>query len=185
MRIGRETLLADLLTEIQELLLGQASFDEGAGVNSGRAVALEIDEVAAMRVACAMPEMHEARVVQRRRRLEARDMAAQFRRLLVGFDDDRRRVPAYVPPDELLDLPVSRMRRLGLRRDGVDIGGIGGKRQPRSLPARRSDNGIKDFVDPADPLEGLHGIERIEPLIGFVVLSCDSVVHRAGLPRKS
>ena len=79
MRIGRQALAADLLAEVQELLFGQPPFEEGAGVDARRAVALEIDEVAAVLVVGGMPEMHEAGVVERRRRLEARDMAAELR----------------------------------------------------------------------------------------------------------
>src|SRR5271166_5945556 len=107
-----------------------------------------------------MPEMHETRVVERRRGLEARDMAAEFGGLLVGFDDDRRRVPTHISPDQLLDLAVSRMRRLSLRRNRIDVSGVGGKRQPRPLPTRRRDHRVQDFVDPANAFESLYGIER-------------------------
>ena len=182
MRIGREPLAADFLAEVEKLLLAEAPFEEGARVNARRAVALEVDEVAAVRLIGGMPEMHEAGVVERRRRLEARDMAAELGGFLVRLDDDRRGVPAHIAADVLLDLAVARMRRLRFGRDGVDVGGIGGERQLRALAPGRGDDRIEDLVDLVQSLESLDRIERVEPLVGLVGLIRHSVVHRAGLP---
>ena len=49
MRIGGQALAADLLAEVDELLVAQPPLEVGAGVDAGRAMALEIDQVAAMR----------------------------------------------------------------------------------------------------------------------------------------
>ena len=70
----------------------------------GERMALEIDEVAAVAVVGGAPEMHEAGVVERRRRLEAGDMAAEFGGFLVGAQHDRGRVPADVAADGLFEL---------------------------------------------------------------------------------
>ena len=99
--------------------------------------------------------------------------------LLVRLDDDRGRVPAHVAADELLDLAVPGMGRLLFRRDGVDIGGVGGERQLRALAPGGGDYRIEDFIDLADALEGLDRIERVEPFVGLVGLVQNSVVHRA------
>ncbi len=48
MRIGRQALAADLLAEIEQLLLGEPPLEEGAGVDAGRGMALDVDEVAAV-----------------------------------------------------------------------------------------------------------------------------------------
>ena len=177
MRIGGQALAADLLPEVDKLLLAETPLHERARVNARRAVALEIDQIAAVAVIRAMPEMHEPGVVERRRRLEARNVAAELRRLLVRLDDDCGGVPAHVAADELLDLAVAGMGRLLFRRDGVDIGGVGGEGQLCALSAGGGDHRIEDLIDFADPLEGLDRIQRVEPFVGLVGLSQDSVVH--------
>ena len=115
MGIGRQTLSADLLAEVHQLIVAETALEIGAGVNAGRAMALEIDQVAAMRFVAGMPEMHEPGVVKGRRRLEARDVAAKLGGFLVRLDDHRRGVPADVAADVLLELAVARMGRLGSR----------------------------------------------------------------------
>ena len=90
------------------------------------------------------PEMHEAGVVERRRRLEAGDMAAEFGGFLVGAHHDRRGIPADVAADRLLELAYAGMRRLVLGRDGVDVGGVGRERQFRALAAGRGDDAIPE-----------------------------------------
>jgi len=107
---------ADFLAEMDELVLAQPPFEEGACVDARRTVALKIDEVAAVTVVGGAPEMHEAGVVKRRRRLEAGDVAAEFGRFLVGAQYDRRRVPADVAADGLLEPAVAGMRGLILGR---------------------------------------------------------------------
>ena len=49
MGVRRQTrMVAELVAEILEVFLGEASFEEGAGIHSGRSVALEVDEVACL-----------------------------------------------------------------------------------------------------------------------------------------
>ena len=50
MGIGGKPLAADFLAEVDELILAQPPFEEGAGIDAGRRMALEIDEIAAVRV---------------------------------------------------------------------------------------------------------------------------------------
>ena len=85
----------------------------------------------------------------------------------------------------LFELAVAGMGRLRLRGDRVDIGGVGGEGQPRAFAPRGGDDGIEDFVDPAEALESFDGIEGVKPLVGLVVQRLDSVVHRAGPPMRS
>ena len=164
MRIGRNPLAADFLTEVDDLLLGETSFEEGARVDSRRRVALQIDEIAAVVFVGGAPEMHETGVVQRRRRLKARDMAAELGRFFVGPHDNRHRVPADVAANGLLELADAGVLRLLLGADRVDIGRIGGERQLGALAARGGDHGVKQFVDALQTLESLDRIERIEPI---------------------
>ena len=46
MRIGGQALAVDLLAEAEELLLGEPAFQEGAGIDARRGMALDVDEVA-------------------------------------------------------------------------------------------------------------------------------------------
>ena len=115
MGIGGQTLAADLLAEVHQLIVAETALEVSAGVNAGRAMALEIDQVAAVRFVAGMPEMHESGVVKGRRRLEARNVAAKLGGFLVRLDDHRRGVPADVAADVLLELAVAWMGRLVLR----------------------------------------------------------------------
>ena len=112
MRIGRQALAVDLLTEAEQLLLGEAALKEGAGIDAWRGMALNVDEIAAMLVRGRTPEMHEAGVVEGCGRLEAGNVASEFGGLLVGLEHDGESVPADGGSDPVLDCPVSRMRLL-------------------------------------------------------------------------
>ena len=61
------------------------------------------------------------------------------------------------------------MGRLGFGRDGVDVGGVGRERQARALAPGGGDDLVEDLVDLAETFERLYGVERVEPLVGFVV----------------
>ncbi len=78
MRIGRQALAIDLLPEIENLLFAEPAFEKGARIDARRAVALIIDEIAAVSICRRMPEMHEAGIVKRCGGLKARDMAAEL-----------------------------------------------------------------------------------------------------------
>ena len=48
MRIAGDALAVDLLAEVEQLLLGEPAFHEGAGVDAGRRMALDVEQVAAV-----------------------------------------------------------------------------------------------------------------------------------------
>ena len=133
-------------------------------------MALEIDEIAAVLSVARAPEMHEAGVVERRRRLEARDVAAELRGFLVGAQHDRRGVPAHVAADRHFELAVAGMLGLSLGRDRVDVGRVGGERQFGALAAGGGDDRVEQLVDAFEALERLDGIERFEPFAAFGVV---------------
>ena len=70
-RVRRQPLAAHLLAELEQLLLADASLEERPGVDPRRHVPLHEQQVAAVPVAGGVPEVVEAGVVQRGRRLEA------------------------------------------------------------------------------------------------------------------
>ena len=108
MRIRRESLAADFLAEVVELLFGDAAFEERARVDARRGVALEVHEVAAEAVVRGAEEMIEADVVERRGGREARDVAAELGGFLVRAHDHRHRVPAHERADLVLERGVTR-----------------------------------------------------------------------------
>ena len=92
--VGRQPLATDLLAEIEELLFAEAALQKSARVDTGRRMALDVDQVPVVLLRRGVPEPHEADVVQRGGRLEAGDVTTQLRRLLVGPQYRRSRVPA-------------------------------------------------------------------------------------------
>jgi hypothetical protein len=66
MRVGGEPTAAHFLTEEIQLLLFQASFEEGPGIDAGNRMTLEVDVVAAPRCVRAPKEVVEADFVERR-----------------------------------------------------------------------------------------------------------------------
>ena len=131
-RVARDALAVDLLAEVQQLLLADAAFHEGAGVDAGRRVALDVEQVAAVVFALGVPEVVEAGAEHRRQRREARDVAAEVaavgRVQAVRLDDHRHRVPAHVGAQPLLDLDVAGRALFLVGRDRVDVGGVGRER---------------------------------------------------------
>src|SRR3954449_1422125 len=79
----------ELLAEALHLLVAQTALEVRARVHARGGVALDEDEVAAVRVRRRVPEVVEADLVERRGRLEARDVPAELARLLVGLHDHR------------------------------------------------------------------------------------------------
>ena len=181
MRVGRQTSSSDFLAKVEKLFFAEPPLDEGARIDAGRAVALEIDQVAPVRFIGGMPKMHEAGVVERRRRLEARDVAAELGRFLVGLHHHGGSVPAHETADLHFNAAIPGVLRLRFRRDRVDVGGVCGERQPRPFAPGGGDDGIEDLVDPPDSLEGFHRIQSLQPLVGLVASSHDRVVHRVTL----
>ena len=93
-------------------MLAQAALEEGAGVDAGPGMSLDVHEVAAVIVRRGSPEMAKPDVVKRSGRLEAGDMAAELGRFLVGTQNNRNRVPANDGADAVLDgaIPARALR---------------------------------------------------------------------------
>ena len=76
----------------------------------------------------AAEEVVEAHFVQRRRRRKGRNVAANALVRLVRAHDHRRRVPPNEALDAALEFPAAGHERFVVGGDGVDVGGVGGKR---------------------------------------------------------
>ena len=158
----------DLLAEAVELLLAQAALEEGAGVDARRAVALDVDLVAATLVVLAAEEVVEADLVEARRRLVGRDVTADLEALAVGRGHHHRGVPADEGADAALDLLVAGEPRLALRRNGVDVVGGAQRRHADLLLARALEQAQHHVARAVATPVVEHRVEGREPLLGLV-----------------
>ena len=108
MRIARQALAAGLLPEAEQLILAQSTFEKSARIDAGRTVALDEDQIAAVRFRRRMPEMAKADIVERGGRLKARNMTAELRTFLVGAENDGKSVPPDDGSQLVLDGAVAR-----------------------------------------------------------------------------
>ena len=186
MRVARDALAVDLLAEVQQLLLGQAAFEEGARVHAGRGMALDVEQVAAVLGRLGVPEVVEAGAEHRRQRGEARDVAAEVaavRRVqAVRLDHHRHRVPAHVGAQPLLDLDVAGRALFLVGRDRVDVGGVGRERHVDAGLARLVDQLLEQEVGALAALRGDDRRQRVEPLPRFTGVG---VVVRGRAGRRS
>jgi hypothetical protein len=139
-------------------------------------MALHVDQVAAVIVRRAAPEVAEADVVQQCRRLEARDMAAELGGFLVRAQNNRHCVPANRRPDLVLDLAVARGFLFLSRRDGVAIGRGGKERRHRAGAQRFVAQLAQQMPGPLRPDVCNNGVQRVDPFLGFARVV---VLHRS------
>jgi hypothetical protein len=165
-------LTVDLLAEVEQLLLAQPPFHEGAGVDAGRRVTLDIEQVAAVLGRLGMPEVIEAGAEHRRQRGEARDVPAEVAAVgwmqAVRLHHHRHRVPAHVGAQPFLDLDVARRAFLLDRRDGVDVGGVGRERHVDAGLARLVDQLREQEVGALAAFGGDDRRQGVEPLARFL-----------------
>jgi len=166
--VGGQAGAVDVLAEAVELLLAQPPEQEGAGVDAGRRVALDEDEIAAVLFGRPAPEMDEADVVERRRRGEAGDVAAEVGAALVGAQHHRQRVPAHVGADAVLDRVIARRGDLAVGRDGVDVFGVGAVGLVDAGKAAQLDQALDDVVGALGAFLLDDGLEGVEPLARFL-----------------
>ena len=167
MRVRREPLSVDLLAKLVEVVLGDAALQEGAGVDSGRGVALHVDQVAAVGLVGRVPEVVEADVVERRGGGEARDVAAELAGEAVRLHHHRQRVPPNERSDAPLDCGIPGSV-LGTRfRNGVDVGSVDRERQAGAALARVIHERCEQEVGALDAVPIDDGLERVDPLPGL------------------
>ena len=99
-RVRRQAVAARLLAEVVELLLGEPAVEEGAGVDAGGGVALDVELVAGPVGLLALEEVVEAGLVEPGRGGEGGDVAADA--VLGAPGHHRGRVPAVPRGDPAL-----------------------------------------------------------------------------------
>jgi hypothetical protein len=131
-RVAGQALAVHFLAEVVELLLGQAPFEEGAGIDAGGAVALDVEQVTAVVLALGMPEMVETGTEHAGHRGEGADVAAQVAAVggvqAVGAHHHGHGVPAHVGAQALLDGDVAGAAHFLVRLDGVHVARVGRER---------------------------------------------------------
>ena len=121
----KSSALLKFLTEIMKVLFGEASLDVGSGVIPRSGVALKENHIGQPTVDIAAAEkMVEPHFVERGKRRVRRDVAAETVVDAVGFHDHRHRVPADIASYLFLERQISRIRRLLLHRDRIQIGRV-------------------------------------------------------------
>ncbi len=163
-RVRREAVAVHLLAEVAHLLLVEAPLEVGAGVDAGRGVPLQVDQVAAVLGRAGVPEVVEADLEEGGRRLEAGDVAAELGRLLVGPQHQRGGVPADRRAQAPLDVLVEGDRLLVGPRDGVDVRRAVGDRHDRPEQPRLGDHLPQQRAGPLGAVLAQDVVDRLEPL---------------------
>ena len=113
MRIGAESSAGlQFAAEVLQLLLGDAAFEIGTRVHSGRGVALEVNYVAVAILGLRAEEMIESDFIQRGGGGKSRDMSANAFLNLVGAHHHGQSIPAHQALDAALHLLAARERSL-------------------------------------------------------------------------
>jgi len=183
-RVGRDALALDLLAEVQQVVLIEPAFEEGAGVNAGGDVALEEDHVGAVRMVRALEEMVVANFVHGGGGGVAADVAADAVMRLVGLHHHRHRVPADQGAQAALQGEVARVGRLGFPGNGVDVGSVGAVRGVDAVLAGGLDQRGDQVLGLVGAFKVDHGLEGVQPFLGLVrivILICRC--HAARTPR--
>ena len=171
-RVARQALAAGLLAEVFQLVFGDAAFEVGAGIDAGRAVALEVDAVAAVAFALGMPEMVEAGAPHAGERGKRADVAAQIAAVVrcqpIGAHHHGHGVPAHVGTQALLDGDVAGRARFLRRLQRVHVAGGGRKRQINALLARVFQQFFEQRMGAFGALAFDDGGQRVQPFTGFL-----------------
>ena len=180
-RVGRQPSAVHFLTEVVELLFSDPAFEESARINAGRGMALDVHQVAEKLIVRGAEKMVESDVVERRGGGKARDMAAEFGRFLVGAHHHRHCVPAHQRTDFSLETLVARHALFQMRKNGVEVRGVGAERNMGAVAARLVDELFEQVMRALVALDFEHRIERLQPLLRFLRIDVrNDLVHIHG-----
>ncbi len=169
-RVRRQAVAAGLAAEVVELLLTDPAVEEGAGVDAGGGVALDVELVARAVALLAAEEVVEAGLVQPGGGGEGGDVTANA--VCAATGHHRGRVPAVPGGDPLLHRLVAVHGGLGGGGDGVDVIGLEELRQrdAGALGAlQRAAHQVRGTVRPCRLGDGVQGGLPFGGLLGVAV----------------
>jgi hypothetical protein len=124
-RIGRKAGAWDAFTpELLQVLLSQATLQEGSRIDSRGSMALVVDLIAGLAVVLAAEEVVETHFVEAGSGGVGGQVAANTGEVMIGADHHGGGVPPDDAADAKLQLLVAGERRFVLGRDGVDVRGL-------------------------------------------------------------
>ncbi|MCY1392372.1 hypothetical protein D9M71_72400 [compost metagenome] len=170
MRVGTEAAAVHFLAVALQLLFAQAAFEEGAGVDAGGRVRLEVHQVALAGFAVGAEEVVEADFEDFRRRSVAGDMAAQFAIGLVSPRHHGQGVPADDRGDALFHRQVAGEGRLVFHGDAVLVQRIGMRRRAHAEVAGVLGQALQEKLDALAAGAARHGLQGVEPFVGFLAV---------------
>ena len=156
-----------LAAEVFQLMLVEAPFEKGAGVDAGGGVPLEVYLVAGMAVAGGAEKVVVADLVEGGRRGVGRDVAAEVGVVVIGAHDHGHGVPAHDALDPPLDLAAARIGRLLIAGNGVDVGSIDAEGGADAGFGGVGLELLQELEDLRGRPMGQHVIEGFEPLAQF------------------
>jgi hypothetical protein len=179
MRVRGEAPGLHLLPEVVQLLLGEAPFEKGAGIDARRGMSLDVEQIPAMALARGVEEMVEADVVERRGGSEARDVTPERGILAIGLDHHRHRVPSHEGANPLLERRVPRRSLLQGLGDRVDVRRRRAVREMSALATSPANEATDEVVGSFDALPLEDRVEGLEPLARLLRI----VIHGGRPPR--
>ena len=179
--VGREaaTWVRELLAETIELVFAHASFEEGACIDSGGGVTLEIDLVATARVIAATEEVVETDFVQRGARCVGRNVSTHTNTGTLCAVNHDRGVPTNVGANATFNKFIAREPWFGLWRNGVDVVGAAKRGNTNVAFTSSLQQRQHEVARTVLPLSGDEFVERITPLFGFVRVNVNHLISQA------
>ena len=141
-------------------------------------MALEEDKVTRALIARTAEEVVEAHLIEGRRRSIRGDVAANARQLFVGAHDHRHRIPAIDRLDAAFDLAVTRVGRLMLRGNRVDVGRARGHGQLDAGFLRVDLQALQQRLNALRSAHGEQIVEAVQPVAGFKCFDTEFFVLR-------
>ena len=184
MRIrGKPAAGFEFAPEIFKLLARKPAFEKRARVDSGRGVALKVNDVAFEFRRMRAEKMVEADFVERGRGSVGGDVPADVVLFAVRAHHHGQRVPANQALDAAFELLIAREIGLHPVGNGVDEGRVGGERNLYADNFRVRAQPLQDVGSHVRAARLQHGVQRFKPLLnlgGIRALhrNANFIVHR-------
>ena len=183
--IGGQALAVRFPAEAIEVLFLEPPFEEGAGINPRRAVALDVDEIPGVVVRGRPPKVVKAHIIKGGRGGKACDVPPHPGIVSVSAHHHRERIPANQGAKLALHEQIPGHAGFPAHGDGVSVGGGNGVRQglPRLRHAGRKAR--KKVARPIRALTVKHPFQRLQPFPRFLrilIQTADRLRHTALRP---